>query len=66
MIAVPTSKRNTEPLWLPPPVLAIPRCCDSLFHNVVREPALTAWDPTRTTRDPVPECVRDSLVSKKK
>ena len=42
------------------------RCCESLFHRVVREPELTARVPTRTTLGPVPECEQHSPVSKKK
>ena len=64
--ASPTIRRKIEPLWLPPPVAATPRCWDNLFQSLVREFAVSACVPMRTTRGLLSEAERDSPGSKKK
>ena len=53
--AMPTSRRNIEPRWFPPPARAVPRCCESRPHKVLLLPAFSACVPTRTTRKPASE-----------
>ena len=63
--ATPTRRRKIDPRWLPFP-RCVPRCCDSLPHNVLRLPPVSAWVPMRTTRRPSPDPDRNSPGSKKK
>ena len=64
--ALPTSPRNIEPRWFPLQELAVPRCCASRCHSVLRVPAVTPWVPTRTMRNPLPDLERSSPSSQKK